>query len=149
MSDKIGFPSVPNWRDSPQAAAIHKAYDTCGFDGLTHRQVEVVLDALDVGGFLAALSAPSEPVPDGPRVWEGVELPAGGQTRQRWRSRDAVSGGAVVVNSREEAERWSNREPDPFGPNHPCVVETAKETTWPDGTQLLSAWSEVVEEATP
>ncbi len=75
----------------------------------------------------------------------GLLLPPGGAARTRWRSHDLDSGGSIECSTREQAERMINREPDPFGPNHRCVLEKATRTTWADGSILIGAWTEVTE----
>jgi hypothetical protein len=76
----------------------------------------------------------------------GRLLPAGGQAQTIWRARNLVSDGAVIGHTREYAERFMHEERAPYEPaSDPHVLETATQTTYPDGSVLTGPWVNVEE----
>lgn len=76
----------------------------------------------------------------------GHMLPPGGETRQVWAMHSIISGGRTIHHSLAAARRAADHalvagplEPPP----HPVRLETATQTTWPDGRQYTSPWQEV------
>lgn len=75
-----------------------------------------------------------------------------GETQQRWREYDTVSGGSAEFDSLEQAiawhEKYSQRK-SPLEPKpHPCVIQVRTVTTWPDGSSYATPWLEVTSEVT-
>lgn len=80
----------------------------------------------------------------------GLLLPPGGEVRQGWRSYDTVTGGSVIVGSRESADEWTSRGHEmlaPWDPQpHPHVTQVCTVTTYPDGTVTTGPWRDVADE---
>lgn len=71
------------------------------------------------------------------RIRQAEQIQPGGLTVQRWRCRNLDSGGTIECSTREQAQRFVDMT------NTARVLETATRTTWPDGSQYTTGWTEV------
>lgn len=136
--------SVDGWTDVSFATTSPERQEV--WRGIAVRALHALADA----GLLAALSAPSEPVPDGPRVWAGVELPAGGETREEWRVSGDTNGPHAIDDGPWERiytdRTYAAGHVDVLKRGHPEVTVGFHRRTV---VTFTGEWSEVVEEATP